>query len=141
ERGGYPEHCDNDQPITEVARKVASVTYPSFGLARHEWDTHGRCTGLDSLTYFRAADKAFTAVHIPPRFEAPERPLRMSADDIVQAFVAANAGWSKDDVAVTCKDGRLSELRVCLDKDLNPHRCGRDVSTHCRGTLTVDPIR
>jgi ribonuclease T2 len=141
ERGGYPQHCESDAPMTEVARKVAAVTYPSLGLARHEWETHGRCTGLSALDYFRGADKAFAGVQIPPVFEAPEQTQRMRVDEVLSAFRAANPTWRKDGAVITCKDGRLSEIRICLSKSLDPRPCGTEVSMRCRGTLTIEPVR
>ncbi|MGR3568333.1 MAG: ribonuclease T2 family protein, partial [Pseudooceanicola nanhaiensis] len=32
---------------------------------------------------------------------------------------------------VTCKQGYIQEVRLCLTKDLEPRRCGNDVLRDC----------
>ena len=142
ERGGYPEHCNSTAQLNEAARKLGALTYPSPFLALHEWDAHGRCTDMSALEYFRAADKAFTSVTIPREFEAPEKPLHLSIAALLDAFETANPKIPRTGMLAVCKAGTLSEMRVCLDKDLNPRRCGARTSNTCRGgNVTVTPIR
>jgi ribonuclease T2 len=142
ERGGFPQTCSNMQTMSEAARKLGAMTYPSPYLAIHEWNEHGHCTDLDALDYFRAADKAFASVTVPQKFETPEKPLRMGLDEILDAFANANPKWPKASMVAVCKGPRLSEIRVCLDKDLNPRHCGTGVSNRCRGgSIWIEPVR
>ena len=38
--------------------------------------------------------------------------------DVARAFVAANAGLRPDAMAVTCRQDKLEEVRICFSKDL-----------------------
>jgi ribonuclease T2 len=142
EQGGFPQACSSTEAMSDAARRLGAMTYPSPYLAVHEWNEHGRCTGLSALDYFRAADKAFTTVTIPQKFEAQEKPLRLSPGEILDAFTSVNPKWPKASMVAVCKGPRLSEIRVCLDKDLNPRRCGAGISSRCRGGgVWIEPIR
>jgi ribonuclease T2 len=141
EQGGYPKDCGSTEQMSEVARRVGAITYPSPYLAQHEWQSHGRCTDLSALDYFRAADKAFTSVTIPRAFEAPAAPLRLGLAEILTAFRTANPKYKQTGMVLICKDAALAEIRFCLDKNLNPRRCGAGVSSQCRArTITVQPV-
>ena len=44
-------------------------------------------------------------------------------------------------VTVTCKDGHIQELRICLTRDLGPRPCGRDVARDCQALdAVIEPI-
>jgi len=44
-------------------------------------------------------------------------------DDVAEAFVKANPGLSRAAFAVACDSKRLSEVRVCLNKDFSFRDC------------------
>ncbi len=52
----------------------------------------------------------------------------MTAVEVEAAFVAANPALSAEDLIVTCGDGMLREVRLCLTRDLDPRACGADVN-------------
>jgi len=61
-----------------------------------------------------------------------------SARDVSKAFVDANPGLQRDMLAVKCDGIKLSEVRVCLSKELQPQKCGAHVATQCHnGTLQI----
>ena len=96
---------------------------PGMSLIGHEWRVHGTCTGLDQASYFRLVRKAREAVRVPSEFKpaAPARsidPARVEA-----AFIAANPGIGRDGIAVTCRDRRIEEVRICLTKSLRFRSC------------------
>jgi ribonuclease T2 len=35
-------------------------------------------------------------------------------------------------ITVTCRDGGIEEVRLCLTRDLDPVRCGADARHDCR---------
>jgi ribonuclease T2 len=127
--------------MSGAAQKLGAMTYPSPFLAIHEWNEHGRCTGLSALDYFRTAEKGFTGVTIPREFDAPEKPMRLSTGQLLDVFRSANPKWPKNGIVAICEGDALSEMRFCLGKDLSPRACGRQVRNHCPGQIGVDPIR
>ena len=45
---------------------------------------------------------------------------------------------------MTCRDDRVQEVRLCLDRDLAPRTCGADVlrsACRDRGPLDLPPVR
>jgi ribonuclease T2 len=139
ERGMGPQHCASDaRPDAATVQRMLEVS-PSRGLIAHEWQTHGACSGLAPDAYFAAARRAFDAIRVPRGIVAAASPLRLSARDVAQAFVAANPGLHEDMLAVQCDGMRLAEVRVCLDKDdLSPRRCGAKVAGNChQGALQI----
>jgi ribonuclease T2 len=115
---------------------------PTPGLVRHEWDTHGRCSGLDAEAYFTAVRRAFEAVTIPDAFRDLARAREVSVADLKAEFERANASIRTDGIAVVCDGRYLEEVRLCFDPTLRPRRCRGDVGDRCRpGTLVVLPAR
>jgi ribonuclease T2 len=70
-------------------------------------------------------------VTIPPVFAQMSKTLKVPASVIEGAFLESNPGLRRDQVTVTCKDGYIQEVRLCLTKDLEPRRCGADVIRDC----------
>ena len=141
DRGGGPQDCPGtDQPDSKtVARALAFM--PSRGLIGHEWRSHGRCSGLEPGAYFDLADRAFASIRIPLAMTATSKPPPMSAEDVRIAFVEANPGMSTDMLAVSCHRNTLSEVRVCLDTNLQLKRCGQGVRMRCpRNTALRIPL-
>lgn len=130
---GYPESCPSkfaSRVPLGLGRKYFDIM-PGMSLIGHEWRVHGTCTGLDQASYFRLVRKALEAVRVPSEFRpaAPARsidPARVEA-----AFIAANPGISQDGIAVTCKDQRIEEVRICLTKSLRFRSCPRVDAAAC----------
>ena len=122
---GYPESCPSklsSRVPRTLGERYADIM-PGMSLIGHEWRTHGSCTGLDQASYFRLVRKAREAVRVPAEFgpAAPARsvdPARMEA-----AFIEANPGLDGDGIAVTCKAGRVEDVRICLTKSLQFRSC------------------
>jgi ribonuclease T2 len=131
ESGGYPERCASDLDLSADAAAKGRTVYPSEQLMRHEWREHGTCSGLDALAYFRTADRATAAVKIPAPLEAPGTARNLTAAQLIDLFREANRSMPEGALTVACSRGELSEVRVCLTKDLGLRQCGRGVRTHC----------
>lgn len=128
--GNWPEFCATD-PLPPDARQLGSTLFPSQNLMEHEWQRHGTCSGLGAIAYFRTADKAVAAVRVPSDFEAPGRSLSMTGAQISSAFHKVNPSIPADGLTVACGRGELTEVRVCLTKELSPRSCGKGMRTTC----------
>ena len=114
----------------------------SSGLAWHQWNKHGRCSGLSALDYFALSRRAYDAVSKPEVFRKLKDPVRLPARVVEEAFLKANPDWSPDMIAVKCSRDRIHEVRLCLSKELDPMRCGRDVARDCTlPDALMSPIR
>ena len=102
------------------------------GLAYYQWKKHGRCAGLSPTDYYATARRAFASVAIPPVFARMSKTLNVPAEVVESAFLEANPGLTRDQITVTCDQGRIQEVRLCLTKDLAPRRCGEDAIRDCR---------
>ena len=138
---GYPEFCAQPSPLpTTLVDRMLDIM-PSAHLVHHEWAQHGTCSGLDAPAYFDRARAAFQAVTIPAAYRNPTTAQRISPAEIKNQFLHANPSWQAGDLAVLC-DGRfLQEVRICLNRHLQPRACGRAARDRCRGEVIVPPVR
>jgi ribonuclease T2 len=115
---------------------------PSPRLIFHEWDRHGTCSGLSQHAYFEAVRKARAVVKIPQEFTELDKPITVKPDEVAEAFVKANAGLLRAAFAVTCDGKRLSEVRVCLNKDFSYRDCAEVVRRACkRDAIAMPAVR
>lgn len=129
---GWPSWCRTAQrdPTRAETAAMADIMGGS-GLAFYQWKKHGRCAGLAAPDYYALARQAFDSIAIPPLFSRVSKDLTLPASVIEAAFLEANPGMTRDQVTVTCSDGLIQEVRICLTPDLDPRRCGADVIRDC----------
>lgn len=140
---GWPSFCRTGEsdPARSQTAAMADIM-GGAGLAFYQWKKHGRCSGLSAADYFATARRAFASVTIPPVFAKMSKRLKVPADVIEGAFLESNPGLSRDQVTVTCKDGLIQEVRICLTPDLSPRRCGADAIRDCRlQDAVLEPVR
>jgi ribonuclease T2 len=130
---GYPSYCRTGEgdPTRSATAAMADIMGGS-GLAFYEWKKHGRCTGLSATGYYGLMRKAYGTVVIPPVFAKVSKNLTLPASVIETAFLESNPALSADQITITCAQGMIQEVRLCLTKDLQPRRCGDDVIKDCR---------
>ncbi|MEL6169641.1 MAG: ribonuclease T2 [Pseudomonadota bacterium] len=140
---GWPSNCTTSKrdPSRRATSAMADIM-GSGGLAWHQWKKHGRCANLTSEDYFALSRLAYEAVVRPDVLRQLDRPVRLPADVIEDAFLEVNPELEPDGLTVTCRDGRVQEVRICLTRDLEPRTCGSDVIRDCslRDAL-FEPIR
>jgi ribonuclease T2 len=140
---GFPEYCQHPSP--RLAREIMTSMLdlmPAPGLIYNEWDKHGTCSGLGERAYFETIRKARAAVKIPPEFLQLSEQKTIAPADLEDAFVKANPGLTPAAIAVTCNRSRLSEVRICLSKDLQFRECGEIDRRACRrDQVTMPPVR
>jgi ribonuclease T2 len=140
---GYPEYCQRPSPRLDRNIMVSMLDLmPAPGLIYNEWDKHGTCSGLGERAYFETIRKARAAVKIPPEFLQLSEEKTVAPSDVEDAFVKANPGLSPGAIAVTCNRTRLSEVRICLSKDLQFRDCEEIDKSACRrDQVTMPPVR
>jgi ribonuclease T2 len=141
---GFPSECGpSGRTPSRIAMEQAKGVFPEEGLARHQWRKHGTCSGLSPGDYFAAAKKARDAINIPKPFASPDAEQNWTPIDIERAFVAANPGLRADMMAVECRRGTLSEVRICFSKDLRGFMtCGEVDRSGCRSRqIKAAPVR
>jgi ribonuclease T2 len=83
--------------------------------------------------------KARNVVTIPETYEALKAPITVDPDEVEQSFVKANPGLSRSAIAVTCDSTRLSEVRICMTKDLKFRDCAEIDRRACRRERLIMP--
>lgn len=129
---GWPDFCrTGERDPTRAETAAMADIMGGAGPAFYQWKKHGRCSGLSAPAYFDTARTAYDSVAIPPVFAQMSKTLRVPASVIEGAFLESNPGLKRDQITVTCKAGQISEVRICLTKDLEPRRCGADTIRDC----------
>jgi ribonuclease T2 len=140
---GYPEYCVVPSP--RLNRAIVSSMLdlmPAPHLIFNEWDKHGTCSGLEQRTYFDEVRKARAAVKIPAEYTDLQAPLSVTPDAVKEAFIKANTGLPASGVVVECDRKRLTEVRICLSKDLQFRDCAGAARPSCRrDQLLMPPVR
>lgn len=142
-QSGYPEFCRTSQPppTRTMTASMADIMGTS-GLAWYQWKKHGVCSGLSATQYYDLSRRAYQAVVRPEVFRRLDRAVTLPASVVQDAFIQANPGLKPDMITITCKDGYIQEVRLCLTKDLDPVQCGRDVVRDCTAANALfTPIR
>src|SRR5438445_5126900 len=140
---GFPNYCQRPSP--RLDRSIMSSMLdlmPAPGLIFNEWDKHGTCSGLSARAYFETIRKARAAVKIPEEYLELSAPKTVAPAEIEDAFIKVNPGLSSSAIAVTCDKTRLSEVRICMNKDLQFRACEEIDRRACRREqVTMPPIR
>ncbi len=135
---GYPADCRTNfrTPSRAETAEMADIMGTS-GLAWHQWNKHGVCSGLDSADYYALSRLAYSKVNRPAVFLRLSGPVTLPASLIEQAFIRDNPDMTPDGITVTCRQGYIQEARICLTRDLEFRTCGPDVIRDC----TLDDAR
>lgn len=140
---GFPENCQTPSP--RLYRGIVDSMLdlmPAPHLIFNEWDKHGTCSGLSPSAYFDIVRKARAAVQIPPDYSDLKEPLSVTPGAVEDAFIKANPGLTPAAMAIECDKKRLTEVRLCLSKDLKFRDCADVAKRSCRrGALVMPPVR
>ena len=140
---GWPSYCPAGErnPSRADTAAMADIMGTS-GSAWHQWNKHGRCSGLSSDDFYLLAREAYGRVTRPDIFRKIADPIRLPAAVVEEAFLEANPDLEADQITITCKAGRIQEARICLTRSLELRRCGNDVIQDCRMTDALfEPVR
>jgi ribonuclease T2 len=140
---GFPDYCQRPSPRLDRNIMVSMLDLmPAPGLIFAEWDKHGTCSGLGARAYFETIRKARSAVKIPDPYLELSETRTVAPAEIEDAFIKANPGLSPAAIAVTCDKTRLSEVRICMAKDLQFRACEEIDRRACRSEqVEMPPMR
>jgi ribonuclease T2 len=130
---GFPSWCQ--VPAPRIPRTLVDGMLdimPSPRLVFHEWDRHGTCSGLSAQNFFATMRKARDEIRIPDEYSKLEKPLLVAPGEVVEKFLAANPKLAREDIAISCDSKRLTEVRICLGKNLGFRACPDVVQKSCR---------
>ncbi len=134
--GAPPAWCAPATPLPADLVRAHFCMTPSVKLQQHEWSKHGTCATSDPARYFRAASILYSALTFPDMDKISRS--RPTAGAFKTAFVAANKGLTPDMVQIqTSRGDWLEEVRVCLDRDYRPRRCGRGRDAAAQSALKI----
>ncbi|MGY2292500.1 ribonuclease T2 family protein [Pseudomonas sp. SDO528_S397] len=140
-RGGWPASCAPQSRLTPAEVAKGMTLFVTEKLLRHEWAKHGTCSGLAASVYLDKTDAALGQVKLPEQLQPLNAPTYLQAREIEDLFRQSNPGMGDHGMAVVCKGPQLSEVRVCLTKDLQFAGCPRSVKTQCRGAEVRIPTQ
>ena len=139
---GYPEYCQRRIPLGRNIMTSMLDLMPAPGLIYNEWDKHGTCSGLGERAYFETIRKARAAVKIPDDYLQLPEPRTVAPSEVEDAFIKANPGLKASGIAVTCNRKRLSEVRICMTKELEFRDCPEIDRQACPlDQVTMPPVR
>jgi ribonuclease T2 len=140
---GFPEYCQ--VPAPRLDRGIVSSMLdlmPAPHLIFNEWDKHGTCSGLSPRAYFATVRKARAVVKIPPEYVSLQEALSVTPAAVEEAFKAANPDLTAEGMAIGCDKKRLTEVRICLSKELQFRDCPEIARRSCRrDELAMPPLR
>jgi ribonuclease T2 len=130
---GYPSFCQTIEraPSRRMTADMADIMGTS-GLAWHQWNKHGSCTGLSAKDYYALSREAYATITRPKVFRKLDRTVKLPASVVEDAFLKANPKMERDGITITCRDGHIQEARICLARDLTPVPCGQNVVRDCK---------
>lgn len=129
---GWPSYCrTTERDPTRAETAAMADVMGGAGLAFYEWKKHGRCTGLSAQGYYATLRQARATLTLPELFTRIDRDLTLPARIVEEAVLEANPGLAASALTVTCDQGAVAELRLCLTTDLAPRPCAPDVARDC----------
>lgn len=112
---------------------------PRLPQAERVWQAHGRCSGLTPEEYFANTEQARVRVQPPDKFLRGRANQRISKTQLEKAFLDVNPGLLAEALTIECRSHYLTEIRVCLDRALQPRACGAEVGDVCERELIIRP--
>ncbi|ATC33576.1 ribonuclease T [Caulobacter vibrioides] len=109
----HPRYCRSSPPMRVKTVKANLCMTPSPWLLQHEWQAHGTCNWKTPEAYFKKTRQIRDRLNVPDL--DPGADGTMTAGEIRQAFIARNPGVPAQGLNVRIKQGRLTEVWVCMD--------------------------
>src|ERR1700677_1565988 len=136
--GPYIENCSN-VPGPQIPAQYSDI-YPDPNLLRHEWQTHGTCSGLDPDAFFNLAREAVHSITIPTELTSLDHQISMPPSDILNLFAKSNPSFPPDSFALSCGNNYLTAIEVCMSKTIQPTSCGPIRSSRANTIRIAPPL-
>ncbi len=133
----HPRYCKPSPPMSPATVKANLCMTPSPWLLQHEWQAHGTCQWDTPEAYFKKARQVRKGLNIPELKPGPGE--TMTAGEIRHAFLKRNRGMTAEGLNVRVKDGRLTEVWVCMDLKFEPAACRGGNGTPDAAVVRVTP--
>ncbi len=140
---GWPEYCRTSarNPSRAMSASMADIM-GSAGLAWYQWKKHGRCSGLSARAYFDLAREAYDSIKRPEVLRKVTEEITLPPTVVKDAFLEANPNLKPSQMSVKCRDGMISEVRICFTKDLELRTCDPATARACSAdAIDFPPIR
>ncbi|PIB26122.1 ribonuclease T [Amylibacter kogurei] len=140
--GSWPSYCKSSHrpPSKSLTASMGDIMGTS-GLAWHQWNKHGVCSGLSPAQYYELSRRAYESVQRPAIFSKIKQTLSLPASVVEDAFQETNAQLDDNELQLTCKAGRIQEARICLTKDLELRACSSRMRDCTLQDAEMAPIR
>ena len=129
---GYPEFCGDAEALYPALAASMLDIMTDADLVAHEWEKHGSCSGETAESYFELTRAAFERVSVTTEFAVSSDDSTMSANEAEAAVVRSNPGLTEDSMAISCDDGWLEEVRICMTRELEFRSCEDVDARGCR---------
>jgi ribonuclease T2 len=139
--GKSPESCGPSKAVSKGLVNDLLLYMPSPGLIQYEWATHGTCSGLNQDAYFTKVLLARAAVQIPVQLASIGTAETESPAQVEAQFAGANPSFPKGAIRTSCRNGALTEVRACFDKELRARVCTASAGECTAAAVTIRPPR
>lgn len=133
----HPRYCRPSPPMSPATVKANLCMTPSPWLLQHEWQAHGTCQWDAPEAYFKKARKIREKLNVPDL--DPGADGVMTAGEIRKTFLDRNHKLAAEDLNVRVKDGRLTEVWVCMDLKFKWAACRGGNGTPDMAVVRVTP--
>jgi ribonuclease T2 len=91
--------------------------------------------------YFAKLRAAHDKITIPTDYRRPEAAQTVDPTSVEARFIEANRSLQSEAISVSCDDGYLSEIRLCMTKDLAFRPCPALERRSCKAaSLNMPPV-
>jgi ribonuclease T2 len=120
--GSDPSGCPTTSFDASAVPKNLSSIMPS-SIFKHEWETHGVCSGMTESVYFQRIASLFGSLAIPLKNTGADQQVTPLA--LRQQLAQANAGTTPQSFAIEDKSRYLTEVRECFNRAFAAIACPR----------------
>ena len=139
---GFPEYCDRQFLPGPQYHDLDAGSDAGAGLdfQRVEKARHLRRAGPAAV--FRDHPQGTRRGENSARISESVRPEDGTPSEVEEAFIKVNPGLNDAAISITCNRTRLSEVRICMSKDLQFRACEELERRGCRrDQVTMPPVR